>query len=117
MEQLERIMEERAAEKQQALAKLRAAIGLIERQHRELDNWERVHFVHGLAAMFAGAYRLAGVEAGLALTPLVERSPAALLPSDAIFDRSSTEFVKRALVYAEAEPVRRFPSFGPVEFR
>jgi hypothetical protein len=51
-------LREREAEKQDAIAALEEALASIEQQHREPDQWERVHFVHGLASLFSGAYSL-----------------------------------------------------------
>jgi hypothetical protein len=45
-------LREREAEKQDAIAALEEALASIEQQHREPDEWERVHFVHGLASLF-----------------------------------------------------------------
>ena len=109
-------LREREAEKQDTIAALEEALASIEQQHREPDEWERVHFVHGLASLFSGAYSLAACEADLALTPSAERSPTAMLPTDPIFDRCNIAFLRDALCEAEAEPVRRFPHFGRVVF-
>jgi hypothetical protein len=86
----------------------------IEQEHREPDQWERVHFVHGLASLFSGAYSLAACEADLALTPPGERSPTVKLPADPLFDRCDIARLRRVLAAAQAESVREFPSFGPI---
>jgi hypothetical protein len=75
-----------------------------------------VHFARGLASLFSGAYGLAFTEADLGLTPPSERSPTAKLPSDPVLDQCNIAMLKRALMAAEAEPVREFPRFGPIVF-
>jgi hypothetical protein len=115
MNQLEEAhLREREAEKKDAIAALHEALASIEQQHREPDQWERVHFVHGLASLFSGAYSLAACEADLAQTPPADRSPTVKLPADLLFDRCNIALLRRVLAAAEAEPVREFPSFGPV---
>ncbi len=115
MNQLEEAhLREREAEKQDAIAALEEALVSIEQEHREPDQWERVHFVRGLASLFSGAYSLAACEAYLALTAPGERSPTVKLPADPLFDRCNIALLRRVLAAAEAEPVREFPSFGPI---
>jgi hypothetical protein len=117
MKQLGKIhFRERETEKKDAIESLEEVLASVEQQHREPDQWERVHFVHGLASLFAGAYTLAACEADLALTPPAERSLRARLPADPIFDRCSIAFLREALREAEAEPLQRFPHFGRVVF-
>jgi hypothetical protein len=106
-------MRDRKDEKDRASADIAAA---IEAERREPDNWERMCLVQAIVHVFAGAYRLALSNAELARTPVDQRSPLCSPPSEPSFDHCSLALLKRALVEAEAEPVRKFPSFGPIEF-
>jgi hypothetical protein len=108
-------MEEREAEKTADLEALADAITAFRQLHRELDQWERVHLARGLAAVFSGCYGAGASEAALALTPEVERSPRATLPTDPFYQRLDLTIFERALNEMWAEPARRFPHFGPIE--
>jgi hypothetical protein len=107
---------ERAEEKRRATARIAVAISAIEAGGRQPDLWERVFLAQAIAALFAGAYRLAEVDAALSLTPKEERSPFPNLLTDPIFDRCDIAVLRTALRQAESEDVRRFPTFGPPIF-
>ncbi len=74
-------MQEREAEKTADLESLADALATFRQLHRDLDQWERVHLALGLAAVVSGCYGIGELEAALALTPEIERSPSAKLPS------------------------------------
>ena len=108
-------MQAREAEKQADLESLADVLAAFRQRQRGLDQWERVHLVLGLAAVVSGCYGLGELEATLALTPEIERSPSAKLPIDPVYDRFDIALFERALGEAWAEPARRFPYFGRTE--
>ncbi|WP_158924525.1 hypothetical protein [Acidisphaera sp. S103] len=108
-------MQQREAEKAADLESLADALAAFRQLHRELDQWERVHLARGLAAVLAGCYGVGAIEAALALTPEIERSPSAKLPADPFYQRLHLEIFERALNEIWAAPARRFPHFGPIE--
>ena len=108
-------MEEREAEKTADLESLADALAAFRQLHRDLDQWERVHLARGLASVLSGCYGAGAIEAALALTPEIERSPKAKLPTDPFYERLDLEIFERALNEIWAEPARRFPHFGPIE--
>lgn len=108
-------MQQREAEKAADLESLADALAAFRQLRRELDQWERVHLSRGLAAVLAGCYGVGASEAALALTPEIERSPSAKLPTDPFYKQLDLAIFERALNEIWAEPARRFPHFGPVE--
>jgi hypothetical protein len=110
-------IQSRQAEKSVAVAEISLALDQLAEQRRNPDQWERVCLVHAFAAVFSGCYRLAAVEARLAMTPPSERSPYANLPADPFFDRCDLPLLKQVLREAAAEPVCEFPHLGPVQIR
>jgi hypothetical protein len=115
VEQPDAHMQAREAEKLADLESLADALAAFRQRQRGLDQWERVHLALGLAAVRSGCYGIGELEAALALTPEIERSPSAKLPSDPIYERFDVALFERALGEAWAEPARRFPNFGRVE--
>jgi len=65
--------------------------------------------------MFSGCYGTGTIETALALTPEIERSPSAKLPTDPFYERLDLAIFAHALDAMWGEPARRFPCFGPVE--
>ena len=108
-------MQEREAEKTADLESLADALAAFRQLNRDLDQWERVHLARGLAAVFSGSYGAGAIEAALALTPEIERSPRAKLPTDPLYKWLDLAIFERALDEIWAEPARRFPYFGPIE--
>jgi hypothetical protein len=108
-------MEEREAEKTTDLESLADALAAFRQLHRDLDQWERVHLARGLATVLSGCYGAGTIEAALALTLEIERSPQTRLPTDPLYERLDLDIFKRALDGSWAEPARRFPRFGPVD--
>jgi hypothetical protein len=108
-------MQEREAEKTADLESLADALAAFRQLHRDLDQWERVHLALGLAAVVSGCYGIGALEAALALTPEIERSPKAKLPSDPVYEQFDLALFERALNEAWVEPARRFPYFGSIE--
>lgn len=108
-------MQERETEKDADLESLADALAAFRQRSRPLDQWERVHVARGLAAVFAGCYGAGTIEAALALTPVEERSPSAMIPSDPSYDRMDLALFERVLDQVWAAPARRFPHLGPVE--
>jgi hypothetical protein len=115
VDQSDKHMLEREAEKTADLESLADALSAFRQLHRDLDQWERVHLVLGLAAVVSGCYGIGQLEAALALTPEVQRVPNAKLPRDPIYERFDLALFERALDEAWAEPARRFPHFGTIE--
>ena len=76
-----RHLQERETEKLADLESLADALAAFRQLRRDLDQWERVHLARGLAAVFSGCYGIGAIEAALALTPEIERSPSAKLPA------------------------------------
>ena len=113
---LDSYMRDRKDEKDQACADIAAVIAAIELKGREADNWERMCLVQAIANIFAGAYRLARSNAELARTPVDQRSPLSETSTEPFLDQCDLMLLKRALLEAEAERLRKFPSFGPIEF-
>jgi hypothetical protein len=117
MNQLEEAhLREREAEKEDAVTAVEEALAIIEEQQREPDQWERVFMVEAIGAIFRGAYGAARTEIAVGMTPPSGRSPVPMLPKDPLFDRCNIALLNHALREAEAEPVRRFPHFGPIVF-
>ena len=114
MDQPDQHMKAREAEKLADLESLADALAAFRQMHRDLDQWERVHLALGLAAVVSGCYGIGELEAALVLTPEIERSPSAKLPSDPVYERFDLALFERALSEAWAEPARRFPHFGRV---
>jgi hypothetical protein len=107
---------EREQEKRQAVDAIEQALSTIEEQGPEPDQWERTFLVQAIGALFRGGYRLAAVDAELALTPPSERSRASNLRPDPFLDRCQMSVLRAAFREAVAEPVRDFPHFGPIVF-
>jgi hypothetical protein len=114
-DQPDKHMEEREAEKTADLESLADALAAFRQLHRDLDQWERVHLARGLASVLSGGYGAGAIEAALALTPEIERSPKAKLPTDPVYARLDLDIFERALDEIWAEPARRFPHFGAID--
>jgi hypothetical protein len=117
VDQPDKHMQEREAEKMADLESLADALAAFRQLHRNLDQWERVHLARGLAAVFSGCYGAGAIEAALALTPEIERSPRANLPTDPCYERLDLAIFEQALDEMWGEPARRFPHFGRIEGR
>ena len=113
--QPDRHMQEREAEKTADLESLADALAAFRQLNRDLDQWERVHLARALAAISSGCYGAGAIEAELALTPEIERSPRAKLPADPVYERLDLDIFERALDEIWAEPARRFPHFSRIE--
>jgi hypothetical protein len=105
---------ERQQEKDQAVAVIEGALSAIEADAREPDQWERTLLVQAVGCVFRGIYRLATVDAQLALTPPKER---ATFQHDSSLDKFDVALLRKGLHEAMAEPVKDHPQFGPVVFR
>jgi hypothetical protein len=105
-DQPDKHMEEREAEKIVDLESLADALAAFRQLHRDLDQWERVHLARGLAAVLSGCYGAGAIEAAIALTPEIERSPKAKLPTDPFYERFALAVFERALddIWAEPRP-------------
>jgi hypothetical protein len=108
-------IQEREDEKQADLESLADALAAFRQLRRELEQWERVHFARGLAAVVSGCCGAGTVEAELALTSPNTRSPRAKLPKDPFYEQCNIELFERALNEAWAAPARRFPHFGRID--
>ena len=104
---------EQYADAADAAKSIETALSALERAQREPDRWESGCLAHAISAYFRGAYRLAFVEAGTALTPINQRGdngpaePAEILSLSAL---------RKAFVGVQTEPIREFPQFGPIYF-
>lgn len=107
---------ERQSEKAGAVEAIEGALTEIENHGRGPDVWERVFLIQAIGALFRGAYRLAAVDADLAMTPPNERSRRPNLQPDALVDRCDSSLLRAAFREAVAEPIRNFPALGPVVF-
>lgn len=92
---------------------IEAVLSALENAQREPDPWESSCLAEGIGALFRGLYRLALVEAEMALTPVDQRSKEG---SPKHSKRFSLRELRSAFAVAEAEPVRPFPHFGPIHF-
>jgi hypothetical protein len=108
---------EREQEKTEAVEAIEHALATIEGQRREPDKWERLFLVQAIGWLFRGGYRLAAVDAELALTPVSERSRASSIRPDPFLDRCNVSLLRQAYQEAAAQPLTDFPAFGPVIFR
>ena len=106
---------ERQQEKDEAVAAIVGALSAIEADKREPDQWERALLVQAIGCLFRGAYRLATVDAQLALTPANERSRTFQQP-DTSLDKYGLPLLREGLQEAKAEPLRDYPVFGPIVF-
>ena len=95
---------EREQERAEAVAAIEYALVTIEGQHREPDQWERAFLVQAVSWLFRGGYRLAAVDAELALTPPSERSRASNLRPDPLLDRCTVSLLRQAYQEAAAQP-------------
>jgi hypothetical protein len=107
---------ERQREKDEAVKAIERALSAIETDNHEPDQWERAFLVQAVSCLFRGAYRLAAVDAQLALTPPNTRSPASDLQPDTFLDRCNLSVLRAALREAVVEPVRDYPALGPIVF-
>jgi hypothetical protein len=107
---------ERQREKDEAVRAIERALSAIETDNHEPDQWERAFLVQAVGCLFRGAYRLATVDAQLALTPPSKRSAASNLQLDAPFDQCNISVFREASREAAAEPVRDYPALGPIVF-
>jgi hypothetical protein len=106
-------MKKREHEKLEAIESLEVAIAHIETLQREPDKWERLCLVRGTYCVFSGAYELAKTESWVAMTPLAQRSPQAILPSDSMYE-FGLAVPKTALHEARKAPAEPYTRFGPV---
>jgi hypothetical protein len=107
---------EREQEKATAVAAIQEAFSDIARRSPEPDAWERTFLVQAISSLFRGIYRLAVIDAHVALTPPTARSRAANLPYEPSLDRFTMSVLREALTEAMVQPVEPFPIFGPIVF-
>ena len=106
---------ERQQERDQAVEAIEHALSTIEAVDREPDQWERAFLVQAIGWLFRGGYRLATLDAELALTPWSERS-SSTLRSDPLVDGCTVSLLRAAFRDAMAEPLRDFTIFGRIVF-
>lgn len=105
----------RSDEKLECIEYIRDILGMFEGARQPLDHWERVHLVDSVSLASRGAYRLASLQAHLALTPEMDRNVTDYpLPTDDIYTRADLPVLRDTLRHIEAEFVRMWPHFGPV---
>jgi hypothetical protein len=102
----------KSREKGLAVAAIGHALTEIERSGCSTDWWEREHLAEAINALFRGLYRVGASYARLALEPENQRSPEARPKRGQV----SLSDLRRAFALAEAEPLRQFGHFGPIEF-
>ena len=107
---------ERERERNEAVEAIEQALSAIEGQRREPDPWERAFLLQAVSWLFRGGYRIAAVDAELALTPPNERSRASNLRPDPLIDRCNMSVLRTAFQEAAGQPVSDFPAFGPIIF-
>lgn len=103
----------RSRQKARAVEDIKRALVAVSSARRKPDQWEQECLVHAIGALFRGLYPLASANVEKAYTPREQRA----YP---LRDRSThydLDFLQRAFVAAEAEPVRQFPHFGPIVFK
>jgi hypothetical protein len=105
---------EREQERAEAIEAVERALSAIEAQRREPDQWERTLLLQAVSWLFRGGYRIAAVDADLALAPPSERSRASNLRPDPIVDRCNISVLRVAFQDAAAQPISDFPAFGPI---
>lgn len=106
----------RLREKSEATAAIEHALSKIASEGREPDLWEREFLRQAIDWLFRGGYRIAAVDAALALTPLNQRAPEANIQSDPLLDRCNIALLKAAFQEAAAQPLADFTTFGPIIF-
>jgi hypothetical protein len=102
----------RCFEKASAVECLAAALQEFERRGRELDWWESEHLADGVEALLRGQYSMALCCVDLAFVSKNERAPEAR-PTRSVF---GFPVLRKAFGAAAAEPLRKFPHFGPIVF-
>jgi hypothetical protein len=107
---------ERERERTEAIEAIEHALSAIEGQRREPDQWERAFLLQAISWLFRGGYRIAAVDADLAMTPPTERSRTSNLRPDPVIDRCNISVLRTAFREAAAQPVSDFPAFGPIIF-
>jgi hypothetical protein len=107
---------ERVREKSDAVEAIEHTLSVIEGERREPDQWERAFLLQAVSWLFRGGYRIAAVDAELALTPENERSRASNIRPDPLLDRCDIALLRTAFQEATAQPVTDFPAFGPIIF-
>lgn len=106
----------REQERTEAIEAIEYALSAVEGERREPDQWERTFLLQAVDWLFRGGYRLAAVDAELALTPPNERSRATNIQPDATLDRCNISVLRAAFRDSAAQPIRDFPAFGPIIF-
>lgn len=109
--------DERRHEKGRATQLIQKVIDSIGEQRREPDLWERVNLSHAINSVFRGAYNLAAATAEHAMTPVHDRSPFDNLQTDELMKKCDLTLLQKALLVAEQDSLREFPSFGPIVLR
>lgn len=99
----------RTAEKAEVVAAIEAVLTVTVAGR---DGWRRLHIAQAISWLWRGAYRLARVNASLAMTPATER----VVVNDPETESFTTEALQGALAQVEAEPVRLRPALGPIIF-
>jgi hypothetical protein len=107
---------ERAREKTEAVAVIAHTLAKIEGEGREPDLWEREFMCQAVSWLYRGGYRIAAVNATLALTPEHQRSPVINIKPDPLVESCDIVLLRAAFQEAEAQPLADFPAFGPIVF-
>ena len=100
-----------ADQKAVAFRDCKLALRLLGGEGRQLDAWELINMVSAISCLRMGVYRLASVDAELALTPPNERSPTANLTMSANDTRADRNSLWHDLRVISGEPVLKYPNF------
>jgi predicted nucleic acid-binding protein len=104
----------REYEMRNAVDAVQASISFFEKEKREPDFWEKDCLVEAICAIGRGNYYYAVNEVYLMFIPQSEREMKTEL--DNKIEKFNLSRLRKALEAVAAEPVRRFPHFGPIIF-
>ena len=106
------IYETRKADKAQALGEIAAVLAMIDAEHREPDDWERLCLLRAFSLVSSGCYLLASLEArDASLTQTISMDERAVEPT---LQRCDLLTMFEALKEAMAEDARPYPHLGPM---
>ena len=106
------IYETRKADKAQALGEIAAVLAMIDAEHREPDDWERLCLLRAFSLVSSGCYLLAVLEArDASLTQTISLDERAVEPT---LQRCDLLTMFEALKEAMAEDARLYPHLGPM---
>ena len=102
----------RSADKAQALGEIAAVLAMIDAEHREPDEWERLCLLRAFSLVSAGCYLVAAIEAREA-SARPSRSPTDVA-AEPVLQKLDLPTLFEALKESMAEDARLFPHLGPM---